>query len=213
MTQRDNLLERLEQVNPVPDPSRLHEDIATLRHLSPSDKQRSDKKMTDSKIDQPTPGSRGRRIRRGLAIGAAAAALAIIVGVVAFVFVADDGTDVAGSGEVESGPITSFEDIAGTIYKIGPGHSPIYVQFSVDGTWNGSTNPDLISDRPSNVWQSRFEETKIFVTETKGFCDANPDAIYEVHLLENGNLEFVAIEDPCAHRSSDFSAAEWEPVP
>jgi len=212
VTQRDNLLERLEQVNPVPDPSRLHEDIETLRHLSLSDEQRSDKKMTDSKIDQPTPGSRKPRVRRGLAIGAAAAALAIIVGVVAFVFVVDDGTDVAGSGEVETGPITSFEDIAGTIYKRGPGHSSIYVQFSEDGTWNGSSNPDLVSDDPAGVWQSRFEGTKIFVTETKGFCDDDPEAIYEIHLLENGSLEFVAIEDPCAHRSSDM-ATEWEPVP
>ena len=39
MTQRDNILERLEQVNPVPDPSRLRGDIETLRHLSLSDKQ------------------------------------------------------------------------------------------------------------------------------------------------------------------------------
>ncbi len=37
-------------------------------------------------------------------------------------------------------------------------------------------------------------------------------AIYEIHMLENGNLRLVAIEDPCAHRSSDFQA-EWEPVP
>jgi len=98
VTQRDNLLERLEQVNPVPDPSSLYEDMDTSRHFYLSDEQRSDKKMTVSKIDQPAPGSRGRRIRRGLAIGAAAAALVIIVGVVAFVFVDGDGTDVAGSG-------------------------------------------------------------------------------------------------------------------
>ena len=168
--------------------------------------------MTDSKIDQPTPGPRKPRVHRGLAIGAAAAALVIIVGVVAFVFVGDDGTDVAGIGEVETGPITSFEDIAGTIYKIDPGHSPIYIQFSEDGTWNGSENRDLVEDRPSSIYESRFEGTKIFMTETKGFCNANPDAIYEVHRLENGNLEFVAIEDPCAHRSGDFEA-EWAPVP
>ncbi len=212
MTQRDNLLERLEQVNPVPDPSRLHEDIETLRHFSFSNKQRSDKKMTVTNIDQPIPGSKGRRIRRGLAIGAAAAALAIIVGAVAFVFVGDDGTDVAGSSEVETGPITSFEDIAGTIYKIGPGHSPIYIQFSVDGTWNGSTNRDLVEDRPEVIYESRFEGTKIFVTETEGICPVNPEDIYEIHRLENGNLQFVAIEDPCTHRSSEFHA-EWEPVP
>jgi hypothetical protein len=213
VTQQDNLLERLEQVNPVPDPSRLHEDTETLRHLSPSDKQRSDKKMTVSNIDQPTPGSRKPRVRRGLAIGAAAAALAILVGVVAFVFVADDGTDVAGSGEVETGPITSFEDIAGTIYKIGPPHSPIYIQFSEDGTWNSSQNRDLVEDRPEVIYESRFEGTKLLVTvlkDTAYSCDDDP--IYEIHLLENGNLQLVAIEDPCAHRLEDFQA-EWEPVP
>ncbi len=139
MSQRDNLLKRLEQVNPVPDPSRLHEDIETLRHFSLSDEQRRDK-MTDSKIDQPTPGPRKPRVRRGLAIGAAAAALVIIVGVVAFVFVGDDGTDVAGSGDVETGPITSFEDIAGTTYQSQGPDTPSYFHFFEDGTWHVSTN-------------------------------------------------------------------------
>ena len=216
MSQRDNLLKRLEQVNPVPDPSRLHEDIETLRHFSLSDEQRRDK-MTDSKIDQPTPGPRKPRVRRGLAIGAAAAALVIIVGVVAFVFIANDGTDVAGSGDVESGPITSFEDIAGTIYKRGPGHSSLFVQFFEDGTWHASSNRDLVEDAlgGSHIYETSFEGTKIFVTvqkEAASFCDDDPEAIYEIHLLENGNLRLVAIEDPCAHRSSDFQT-EWEPVP
>ena len=67
--------------------------VHQLPHL---DEQRRDKKMTDSKIDQPTPGPRRPRVGRGVAI-AAAAAIVVIVGVVAFAFVADDGTDVAGS--------------------------------------------------------------------------------------------------------------------
>ena len=115
-------------------------------------------------------------------------------------------------GEVEPGPITSFEDIAGTTYLRGPGHSAIYVQFTEDGTWHASENRDSVEDRPAVIYESRFEGTKIFVTETSGYCASNPDAIYEIHLLENGNLEFVAIEDPCAHRSEDFEA-EWAPVP
>ncbi len=118
-------------------------------------------------------------------------------------------------GEVEPGPITSFEDIAGTTYERGPGHSPIYVQFSEDGTWHASTIRDLVEDSPSHIYETRFEGTKLFVKALKenGFsCDDDPEAIYEIHRLENGNLEFVAIEDPCAHRSSDFQA-EWEPVP
>ncbi len=118
------------------------------------------------------------------------------------------GTD----DEVEPGPITSFEDIAGT-YQRGPGHSPIYFQFFEDGTWHASSNRDLVEDRPSHIYETRFEGTKLFMKETKGYCDDDdPDAIYEIHLLENGNLQLVAIEDTCAHRSSDFDA-EWAPVP
>ena len=118
-------------------------------------------------------------------------------------------------GEAEPGPITSFDDIAG-IYKRGPGHSPIYVQFSEDGTLNWSQNPDLVEDRPEGVMETRFEGTKLFVKalkETAFSCDDDPEAIYEIHLLENGNLQFVAIEDKCLHRSKDVPETEWAPVP
>ena len=120
------------------------------------------------------------------------------------------------TAEVETGPITSFEDIAGTIYKIGPGHSPIYIQFSVDGTWNSSENRDLVEDRPDGVMETRFEGTKLFVKALKEpafSCADDPEAIYEIHLLENGNLQFVVIEDKCLHRSKDVPETEWAPVP
>ena len=53
----------------------------------------------------------------------------------------------------------------------------------------------------------------MFVTVTKGnLCGDNPDVIYEIHLLENGNLEFVAIEDTCAVRLTGWTV-EWAPVP
>ena len=117
-------------------------------------------------------------------------------------------------GEVEPGPVTSFEDIAGFYLRDPVGHGPIYFQFSEDGTWHASSNRDLVEDRPQSIMETRFEGTKIFVTETKSKAcgDDNLEAIYEIHLLESGNLEFVAIEDPCAHRSSDFQV-EWAPVP
>ncbi len=115
-------------------------------------------------------------------------------------------------GEVEPGQVSSLEDFAGTTYENqGPG-TQWYYQFFEDGTWHGSSNRDLVEDRPRVIDESRFEGTKIFVTETKGFCDDNPDAIYEIHLLENGNLQFVEIEDKCANRSGGFEA-EWAPVP
>ena len=194
----DQIHEMVRGANPVPNLDVLE----PIEMPFLPDRERSGE-MSTKQINGKTPEPRRPRVRRGLLIGAATVALVVIVGV-ALAFVT--------GGKVEPGPITSFEDIAGTTYKRGPGHSPIYLQFTEDGTWNASTNRDLVEDRPSNIYETRFEGTKIFVTETSGYCDDNPDAIYEIHLLENGNLEFVAIEDPCAHRSGDFEA-EWAPVP
>jgi len=119
------------------------------------------------------------------------------------------------TAEVEPAPITSFDDIAGTIYKRGPGHSPLYFQFSEDGTFQLSVSRDFVKDAliRTHIYETRFEETKLFVKalkEAEYSCDDDP--IYEIHLLENGNLQLVAIEDRCVHRLGDWQA-EWEPLP
>ncbi len=116
-------------------------------------------------------------------------------------------------GEVEPGPITSFEDIAGTTYERQDVGAQWYFHFFEDGTWHGSSNRDLVVDGPIEIFETRFEGTNIFVTETKGICDDNPEAILEIHLLENGNLRFVAIEDMCPRRSAPLDGAEYAPVP
>ena len=118
-------------------------------------------------------------------------------------------------GEVEPGPITSFEDIAGTTYERQGVGGQGYFHFFEDGTVHLSTNRDLVEDRPSNIFETRFEGTTVFLHDVKGSsrCPDDPDATYEIHLLENGNLQFVAIEDPCTGRSSFFFPAEWVPVP
>ncbi len=118
--------------------------------------------------------------------------------------------------KVEPGPITSFENIAGTYQRQGAG-APWYLHFFEDETfWHASSNPDLIVDRPSQIMEARFEGTRAFLKNSKGGCwreDAIAgDAIYEIHLLENGNLQFVAIEDTCLNREG-FFPAEYAPVP
>jgi hypothetical protein len=123
-------------------------------------------------------------------------------------------------GEVELGPVTSIEDIAGPTYKRQGAGPQTYLHIFEDGTYHLSSSRDLVEERPITVgvMETRFEGTKIFVTDTEGVCTTprgqydNPDAIYEIHLLENGNLEFVAIEDPCAPRLSALTV-EWAPVP
>ena len=122
-------------------------------------------------------------------------------------------------GEVEPGPITSFEDIAGTTYELQGIGPPGFIHFFEDGTFHGSSNRDLVEDpgAPQRfIVETRFEGTKLFVKalkETAFSCDDDPEAIYEIHLLENGNLQFVAIEDKCLHRSKDVPETEWAPVP
>jgi len=119
-----------------------------------------------------------------------------------------------GTGDtVEPGPITSFEDIAGIYENQTRLYFAGYLHFFEDGTWHGSSSRDLVEDRPSQIWESRFEGTKVFLKQTKGVCDDQPDAIYEIHLLENGNLQLVAIEDMCLRRLGPLDGAEYAPVP
>ena len=115
-------------------------------------------------------------------------------------------------GEVEPGPVSSLEDFAGTYENVGSS-GQFYLRILEDGTWHGSSNRDLVEDRLEFIMETRFEGTKLFLKETKGICGDNPDAIYEIHLLENGNLQFVEIEDTCVARLGFFQGVEWAPVP
>ena len=163
--------------------------------------------MTDTNIDQLTPGPSGPRVRRGLAIGGAAAALVIIVGIGFWALPLGDGP--------EPGPVSSLEDFAGTYENVGSG-GQFYLHILEDGTLHLSSNRDLVEDRPEIIEETRFEGTKVFLKNTKGVCvdeDAIADAIYEIQLLENGNLKFVAIEDTCGGRSGGLQIGEYAPVP
>ncbi len=121
---------------------------------------------------------------------------------------------------LQPGPITSLGDIAGTYQRQGPG--PIsFIHFFEDETfWHASANRDLVEDQPTNIMEARFEGTTLIVRNSKGICADDPDvggadpdmATYEIHLLENGNLQVAVIEDTCAPRSAMFQA-EWAPVP
>ena len=58
------------------------------------------------------------------------------------------------------------------------------------------------------------------VSPGRGVCDENMVTIYEVHLLENGNIQFVAIEEECVYRASVLACRpdngitrEYETVP
>ena len=161
---------------------------------------------------------RQRQGERGplVAIAAAAVVVVLVIGVAAAILTlsGDGGDDVVAASPATSGPITSFDDIAGTIYQR-QNTGPYFVSFFEDGTYNYSSNPNLVVDRPSGVFQTSFEDTKILITTANSFCD-QPDqgGTYEVLVLENGNLMFVAVdEDSCGTRSGNFSNTEWAPIP
>ena len=142
--------------------------------------------------------------RRDLLVGLAAAA--ILVGLLGFLS--------RGEPDLEPGPISSFEAIAAGTYQrqTPPGGPPWYAKFLEDGTYHLSSNRGLVVDRPQQMTETMFEGTKVFLNEMKGVCDDNPDAIYVIYLIENGNLQFVPSEDTCRGRSGVLEA-EWAPVP
>ncbi len=104
---------------------------------------------------------------------------------------------------------SSFEDIAGTWHSI---ISSAEIQFNEDGTALSTGSSGSIFT--SEFW---FEGTQYF-EQAEVQCDVgNPIGIYEVELLENGNLKFTVIEDECATRVNYLAGrvveVEWESVP
>lgn len=161
---------------------------------------------TRPKTEPRTP-SRGPSRRRELLVAAAALVVAIIAAgvVIGLVGGSSDEPDV---GSLQPGPVSSFEDIAGITYERQGLGSERYFHFFADGTFHMSSNRDLVVDRPQRVIETRFEGTEVFITDSSD-CD---QGTYEIHVLQNGHLQFVPIEDTCAARSGRFDA-EWAPVP
>jgi len=223
-------IERLERANPVPDEDRLLAAPGAMDAFVSSVKERSGiVKKTDKTgagvedrppIEVPTGSGPGEVVavegsRSRFRLVAAAAVVVLVIGAAAAILtLSGDGGDDVVAASPTPGPITSFDDIAGRIYQSQGIGMAQYIYFLEDGTMNGSTNPDLVVDRPSDVDTTRFDGTQVFITSTSSRCP-QPDqgGTYEIHLLENGNLQFLAIdEDPCALRSS-FLQRGFAPVP
>ncbi len=227
-------IERLERANPVPDEDRLLAAPGAMDAFVSSVKERSGivkkNKRTGAGVEDrppievPTgsgPGEavavEGSRRRFGL-VAVAAAVVVLVIGAAAAILTlsGDGGSDVVAASPTTPGPVMSFEDIAGTIYqRQDPGDLDL-LYFFEDGTIHGSTNRELVVDRPSVVFQTSFEETKILITTANSGCEDQPDqgGTYELLVLENGNLMFVAVdEDSCGRRSGNLSNIEWAPIP
>ena len=127
---------------------------------------------------------------------------------------------IAGCGERGPKLVSGAEDIAGAWHRTSG--FPWYIAFHEDGTMNaeGALEP-VVEGRGHDERNFRLEGTQL-ILEGSHHCEEEGQqiGIYEVHLLENGNLQFVAIEDECAGQGSELAGLsdegitwEWEPVP
>jgi len=115
-------------------------------------------------------------------------------------------------GCAASGPklASSAEDIAGTWQStIGSQEA----HFNEDGT----LRVEFVGNAHANgeYW---FEGTRFFMKKPFGNeCFNEETGIYEIELLENGNLKLTVIEDECLQRvnisAGRLVEVEWEPVP
>jgi len=220
----------MREANPVPDAARfeqtrsssaafLQATIERSEHMTKTEKNKQQTRVEpepEATRRDPVGLPRRRQGGRGPLVAIAAAVVVVLViGVAAAILtLSGDGGDDVVAASPTPGPVTSFADIAGTIYQR-QNTGPYFVYFFEDGTMNVSGNPDLVVDRPAGVSQISFEDTKILITTAMWFCD-QPDqgGTYELLVLENGNLMFVAVdEDSCGRRSGNFSNAEFVPIP
>ena len=126
----------------------------------------------------------------------------------------------AGEGPPEPGPITSAEAIVRAWQRTSG--VTLYIAFDEDGTFNVSGFLDAVIDgRGHHTNKYWFEGTQLIMEGSYHCADESQQiGMYEVDLLENGNLKFLTIEEDCAGRESELAGRidegitrEYEPVP
>ena len=123
-----------------------------------------------------------------------------------------------GCGAEDVEKADSIEDIVGTWQRVGG--SIEYIQrYFADGTYYGvygGGSLDQLNERiGGNAGEYWFEDTQYF--ESHGWPTPG---VYEILLLESGNIKYELIEDVCSGcaglavgSGSTEGEIEWEPVP
>lgn len=115
---------------------------------------------------------------------------------------------------------TTIEDIAGTWGFCRSGDEwCFYYQYLQDGTYTGAATPsrERVENTPGVMGEFWFEGTKLHLKMTSAGSPRNAGCIgnigiYETHLIENGDLRFVLVEDECGWRSKDLPRSDYSPV-
>jgi len=117
------------------------------------------------------------------------------------------------AGCAASGPklLDSAEDIAGTWQST---VTNLRFHFDEDGTYVR----ELVGDHSHTGLEFRFEGTRLIWNDVENCTSLGYETgIYEVELLENGNLKFTVIEDECLFRVNLIAGrlveVVFEPVP
>ena len=98
------------------------------------------------------------------------------------------------------GPVTDAKDIVGTWQNFGR-----YTQFNEDGTYRFGSSIEGLVERPWVKGEYWFEKGQFFKKEIEVHnvpACGNAIGIYEVKMLENGNLVFTIVEDECEPRAT-----------
>jgi hypothetical protein len=100
---------------------------------------------------------------------------------------------------------SSPEDLVG-YWKLTAQNLPFYFRYYPDGTYHGAFYLDEIEGNPQLIGEYRFEGTQLFlrtIWQREDFppgCDETMVGIYQVQMLENGNRNYVYVQDNCAGR-------------
>ena len=126
----------------------------------------------------------------------------LMVGSLAIAMFLLAGCGAAGEGPPEPGPITSVGAIVGAWQRTSG--SPSYIAFHEDGTVGFSAALEVVVDgRGHHVNKYWFEGTQLIIEGNHHCADESQEiGMYEVDLLENGNLKFLTIEEDCALRGT-----------
>jgi hypothetical protein len=110
-----------------------------------------------------------------------------------------------GCGPAEPELATSVEDVSGTWTPADPGESGYFTIHS-DGSL--SCGPTLSVAREFSVCDASvwFEGTEMHLVDQND-CNA-AEGVYEIQLLENGNIKHLLVEDDEACSRIDFLAGE-----
>lgn len=96
---------------------------------------------------------------------------------------------------------TSPEEITG-MYAVSPGNT--ILRFDLDGTIVAAPSLTLAKNPIADPGEFKFEGDQLILATIDDPVCGTTTAIYQVQLLEEGKLRFVAIEDDCQHRVNVF---------